>query len=116
HDLARKQLIIPKDIANAFEGVQYALSVNGFSVAEFSANRDLALRLGLVGQQPGRHLAGIDHNERRVEQGRYAADLSTLHGIRNRMKRCAESEAAFVSARVNVDDDAHLRKDAGLNE
>ena len=75
-----------EDVLYAFIGMLHALTVYCFSEPEFSADRDLAVRFRLVGQQSRRHLAGVNHDERCVEQSSHPGNLGALRRVGNRMK------------------------------
>ena len=100
-----------QNILNACHGVQDSAAIDGLAEAEFTADRDLAFRLGLVGEQAGRHLAGVDQHEGRIEECGNPADLGELLRIGNGVEGCAQGEAALPAAGVHVNHHPHPRKD-----
>ena len=100
------------DVANAFVRMLGSLAIDAFSEAEFPANRNLAFGFGLIGQQARSHLTGVDEHEWRIEERSGITDLCELVRIGHGMKRSAKCESAFAATGMQVDDDAHPRKDA----
>ena len=107
---------MPEDVFEALVSMAHAGQANGFTKSEFAADGDLALFFRFFGQQTGRHIAGVNQNERRVEQCRDQVHFLALRPVRNRMKGCTQGEAAFIAAGMHVNYDAHLRENARLYE
>ena len=115
-DFSSQHAVVPENVLDAFITMTHSLEADGFSVAEFAADGYLALLLGFFGKQTRGHIAGVDQDERCVEQRGDLVHLSALLKIGNGMERSAERKTAFVTAGVKVDDHADLREDPGLDE
>ena len=89
---------MPENVLEALIRMAHTGQIYRLTEPKLTADSDLALFLRLLRQQARSHIAGVHQDERRVEQGRNHVHLLALRPIGNRMKGCAKSEAAFVSA------------------
>ena len=103
-------------VPDALVRVRDAAPVRAFAETELGADGDLALVLGLVGEQARCHLPRVEVDERRVEERCDQQRLRLLRSVGYRMQRGAQRERRLASAGVQVDDDARLREHAARHE
>src|SRR5947209_10562197 len=110
-NVSGQHAVMPENILHALVRVPGSARTDRFRVSEFSAQSNLALILGLVAEQPGRHLARVDEDERSVEKACNFGHLGALALVGLRVKGSAQREHRLVSPRVDVQNDPDLGKD-----